>query len=95
MIFSSTDQNKEVLEKYKELWDEIKNQIRTISGGKPIKHGRDFTKIRFESDDDLPLGKILSILVCIIAVGSVFKEDNNYYPQAHLHECLCKFVNQL
>ena len=95
MIFSSTDQNKEVLEKYKELWDEIKNQIGTISGGKPIKHGRDFTKIRFESDDDLPLGKILSILVCIIAVGFVFKEDNNYYPQAHLHECLYNFVNQL
>ena len=44
-------------------------------------------KIRFESDDDLPLGKILNIPVCIIAVGSVFKEDDNYYPEAHLHEC--------
>ena len=45
-------------------------------------------KIRFESDDDLPLGKILSILVCIIAVESVSKKDNNYYPQAHLHKYL-------
>ena len=71
-----------------EIWDEIKNQIRTISGDKPIKYERDFMKIRFESDDDLPLGKILSILVCIIAVESVSKKDNNYYPQAHLHEYL-------
>ena len=78
LIFVSTDKNKEVLEKYKELWDEIKNQIKTISGGKPIKYRRDFTKTKFKSDDDLPLGKILSIPACIIAVGSVFKEDNNY-----------------
>ena len=69
----------------------LKNQIGTISGGKPIKYGRDFMKIRFESDDDLPLGKILSIPMCILAVGSVFQKDNNYYPQAHLHECLYEY----
>ena len=32
-------------------------------------------KIRFESDDDLPLGTILSIPVCIIVVRSVFQEE--------------------
>ena len=73
----------------------IKNQIRIISGGKPIKYGRDFKKIRFESDDDLPVGKILSIPVCIIAFGSVFKRDNNYSPQADLHEYFYEFVNEL
>ena len=44
-------------------------------------------KIEFESNDDLPLGKILNIPVCIVTVGSVFQEDNNYYPQVCLHEC--------
>ena len=48
-------------------------------------------KIRFKSDDDLPLGKILSIPVCVIVVGSVFQEDNNYYPQIYLHECLYEY----
>ena len=38
-------------------------------------------KIKFKSDDDLPLGKILGISVCIIIVTSVFQENNNYYPQ--------------
>ena len=28
-------------------------------------------KVRFESDNDLPLGEILNIPVCIIAVRSV------------------------
>ena len=36
LIFASTDKNKEALEKYTELWDEIKNQIETINGGEPI-----------------------------------------------------------
>ena len=72
LIFASTEKSREVLEKYIELWDEIKSQIETINGGKPIKYRRDFMKIRFESDDHLPLGKILSIPECIIAVGSVF-----------------------
>ena len=67
MILASTGKNKEVLKKYTELWHENKNQIETINGGKPIEYGRDFMKIRFESDDDLPLGKILSIPMCIIA----------------------------
>ena len=81
LIFASTDKNKEVLEKYKELWDKIKNETATISGVEPIEYKKDSMKIRFESHDDLPLGKILSIPVCIVTVGSVFQEDNNYYPQ--------------
>ena len=91
MIFASTDKNKEALENYTELWDEIKDQIETISGNKPIAYKKDFMKIKFESDDDLPLGKILSIPVCIITVRSVFQENNNYYPQVYLHECLYEY----
>ena len=87
LIFASTDKNKEALKKYTKLWDEIKNQIETINNNKQIEHKRDFMKIRFESDDDLTLGKILSIPVCIIVARSVFQEDNNYYPQVYLQEC--------
>ena len=47
-------------------------------------------KNNFKSDDNLPLGKILNIPVCIIAAGSVFQE-NNYYLQVNLHECLYKY----
>ena len=60
-----------------------------IRDNKPIEYQKDFVKIKFQPDDDLPLGKILSIPLCIITVGSVFQENNNYYPQVHLHECLC------
>ena len=76
MIFASTKDNKEVLRKYTEFWDGIKNQIETINGGKPTKYKQDFMKIRFNANDDLPLCKILSIPILIIVVKSVFKNDN-------------------
>ena len=36
LVFNYTDENKEVLEKYTELWDEIKNKIETINSGKEV-----------------------------------------------------------
>ena len=68
LIFAFTDKNKKALENYTELWDEVKEQIELISGNNPIKYQKDFTKIRFESDGDLPLGKILNISACVIIV---------------------------
>ena len=43
----STDENKEVLEKYTELWDGIKNEIETINGGKKGEYDKDFVKIKY------------------------------------------------
>ena len=72
LIFALTDKNKEALENYTELWDEIKGQIELISGKEPTEYKKNFMKIRFESDDDLPLGKILNIPASLIIVRSVF-----------------------
>ena len=91
LVFASTDKNKEALENYTELWDEVKDQIKTKSGDNAIAYGKDFMKARFESNDDLPLGKILNIPVCIIVAKSVFQGDHNYYPQVFLYECLHEY----
>ena len=45
-------------------------------------------KIKLNSDDDLPLNKILQLHMLTIIVRSVFKEDGKYYPQVFLDECL-------
>ena len=41
-------------------------------------------KIKFNSDDDLPLNKILKLHMLTIIVRSVFEDDTKYYPQVHL-----------
>ena len=45
-------------------------------------------KVKFNSDDDLPLNKILKLRILTIIVRSVFEEDGKYYPQIFLDECL-------
>ena len=62
-----------------------------ISGNKPTEYKKDFMKIKFESDDNLPLDKIVNIPVCIIIVKSVFQKNNNHYPQVLLHECFYEY----
>ena len=55
---------------------------------KPGEYGKDYIKIKFNSDDNLPLNKILKLHMLTIIVKSVFKEDGKYYPQFFLDEYL-------
>ena len=81
LVFTSTDSNKKVLAKFTKLWEDIKYLIDTINGGKKGKCEKDFMKIRFESDDNLPLNKTLKLHILTAIVRSVFEEDGKCYPQ--------------
>ena len=61
LFFDSTDENKELLEKYTKLWDGIKNKSETINADKKGEYDKDFMKIKFDSDDDLSLNKPLKL----------------------------------
>ena len=88
LVFDSTDENKEVLEKYTEVWDGIKNEIETINGEKKGEYDKDFIKIKFNSDNNLPLDKPLKLHLLAIIVRRVFEEDSKFYSQLYLDECL-------
>ena len=47
-------------------------------------------KIKFNSDDELPLNKMIEIPSMIIVVRAVFRENNKNHPQGFLDECLYK-----
>ena len=78
--------NIEVFEKYKELWDGIKNKIENINDGEcnsveccsvEYKYGKYFTKIILNTDADLPLNKPLNLHMLAIIVRSVFEGEGN------------------
>ena len=73
--------------KYTELWNKIKYLFQTINGGKAGEDEKDFMKNKFNSDDNLPLNKILKLPMLTVIVRSVF-EDSKYYPQVFLDEYL-------
>ena len=88
IVFDSADENKEVLKKYTELWDGIKNEIETINGGKKGEYGKVFMKIKLNTDDNLPLSKPLKLHLLTIIVRCVFEEDGKFYLQLYLGDCL-------
>ena len=75
--------------KYKELWSKIRDLIRSIIKNSD-NYDEKYTKIKFNSDDELPLNKLIEILSMIIVVRVVFHENTKYYPQVFLDEYLYK-----
>ena len=45
-------------------------------------------KIKFDSDDDLPLNKPLKFHAMTIIIWSVFEEDGKFYSQVFLDDAL-------
>ena len=74
--------------KYADVCDGIKNEIKTINGGKENDYGKDYMKIKFNSDDDLPLNKPLKFHAMTIIIRSVFEGGVKIYPQVFLDDAL-------
>ena len=92
VIFDSVDENKKVLKKYANDSDEIKNKIEAINSGEENNYEKDYMKIKFNSDDDLPLNKLLKFHLMTIIVRCVFSEDGKFYPQLFLDDALYELV---
>ena len=75
-----TDSNKEVLKKYAEIWRGIKDQILKIKGSVG-EYDKDYMKIKFDSDDDLPLYVVLRFCILTIVIRCIFEKDGKYYLQ--------------
>ena len=45
-------------------------------------------KIKFNSDDNLPLNNMMKFRVLTIIIRNIFEEDDKYYPQIFLDDCL-------
>ena len=92
MILNSTNDKKKLLKKYKGVWIGIKNKIEAINSGN-CDYGKDYMKIRFNPDDNLPLNKSLKFHMMIIIIRLVSEEDGKLYPQDFLDDALYEAQN--
>ena len=46
-----------MIDKYEEVWSEIRSEIKRLNGGKELVYEKKCTKIGINTDDDLPLNK--------------------------------------
>ena len=45
-------------------------------------------KIKFNSDDHIPLNKQLYFLTITVIIRNIFEKDGKFYPQCFLDKCL-------
>ena len=87
LIFDSTDENKELIKKYNDVFDELIDEIRKIDDDW-LEYTKVYTKIKFSSDDNLPLNKPLNFYNMTVTIRCVISEENKLYPQVFLDDTL-------
>ena len=55
---------------------------------KKSKYSKHFMKIKFNTDDNLPLNNLLKLHLLTIIIRRIFEEDSKCYPQLYLDDCL-------
>ena len=84
----SVDENKEVLKKYADVWNGIKNKIKAKNNNEENNYEKDYMKIKFNSNDNLPLNEPLKFHSMTITIRFIFEEGGKLYPQVFLDYAL-------
>ena len=80
IVIPLSDENKKVLSKLNELWNYIESKINASLENR--------NKIRFNSDDALPLNTPIKFYALTTIVSRVIMKDGKFYPQIYLDDAL-------
>ena len=84
----SVNENKALVKTYTDVWDGVKDEIKIINGGKENDYGKDYMKIKLNSDNNLQLNKPLKFHAMTLIIRSVFEESGKLYLQVFLDDAL-------
>ena len=65
----------------------MRDKIKEINSNE-CDYEKQYMKIKFNSDDDLPLDKSLRFILMTITIRCVFEENGKLYPQVFLDDTL-------
>ena len=88
LTIASTHNNSQVLIDYAKVWNGILEQIKKINNSLIKEWDKDYMKIKFDSNNDIPLNKILKFREFTIVIRSAFDDEGKYYPQVFLDYAL-------
>ena len=92
LVVAKSIRNKDIISVLDMLWGSIENKIEDkmnpIPNNYPNIKIKDYDKLRFNSDTNLPLDTLIEFRSLVINVSCVIEKDNKYYPEIYLDECL-------
>ena len=80
-------ENKKLLKRYDGVFNGIMDKIKKIDADW-LEYSKDYMKIKFNSDNNLPLNKPLKFYNITLTIRYAFNEDNKLYPQVFLGDAL-------
>ena len=81
--------NQKIINVFDELWKLIENKITSNSSiNTSINKIKEYNKLRFNSDVDLPTDTLIEFRALVINITCVIEKNNEYYPEIYLDECL-------
>ena len=83
IIFVDAD----LLRKFAEIRKNIRAKIKENTGG-IVQYDKDYMRIKFESNDNLPTDNIVNMHQVTIIIRSVFAQNGKFYPQLFLDDAL-------
>ena len=87
LFFYDSGENKKSLERYDDIFNGIMSKIKKIDYDW-LEFSKDYMKIRFSSDENLPLNKLLKLCNMTVTIRYAFSKDNKLYPQVFLDDAL-------
>ena len=81
IIFGDAD----VLRKFANIWKSIRAKIEKNTGG-IVQYDKDYMKIKFESNDNLPTDNNVNMHLVTIIIRSSFAQNGKFYPQLFLDD---------
>ena len=85
IIFGDAD----VLRKFSNIWKSIRANIEENTDD-IVQYDKDYMKIKFESNDNLPTDNIINMHQVTIIIRLVFQKGKKLYPQIYLDDCVYK-----
>ena len=83
IIFGDVD----VLIKFANIWKCIRAKIEENTGG-IVQYGKDYMKIKFESNDNLSIDNIINMQQVTVIIRSIFAQNGKFYLQLFLDDAL-------
>ena len=81
IIFGDPD----ILRKFANIWKSIRAKVEENTDG-IVQYDKDYMKIKFESNDNLPTDNIVNMHLVTIIIRSVFAQNGKFYPQLFLDD---------
>ena len=83
IIFGDAD----VLRKFANIWKSIRAKIEENTGG-IVQYDKDYLKMKFESNENLPTDNVINMYQVTIIIRSVFAQNDKFSPQLFLDDIL-------